>query len=117
MPGHHLPDLTSIDHVALVTALRDLRTRKREPRGAILQLAAVTDGLRRKGLRDGRAERAAMLRELLRDLTWTGLCQARGLVNGSRPPMEADRFPADPAADFRGDHAVRRPGARSGTAS
>ena len=108
MPGHHLPDLTSIDHVALVTALRDLRTRKREPRGAILQLAAVTDGLRREGLRDGHAERAEMLRKLLRDLAWTGLCQARGQVNGSRPPMEADRFPEDPAADFRGDHVVKQ---------
>ncbi|MBK7779255.1 MAG: SUMF1/EgtB/PvdO family nonheme iron enzyme [Ardenticatenia bacterium] len=108
MPGHHLPDLTSIDHVALVNALRDLRTRKREPRGAILQLAAVTDGLRRAGLRDGHAERAEMLRKLLRDLTWTGLCQARGQVNGSRPPMDADHFPADPAADFRGDHVVKQ---------
>jgi len=108
MPGHHLPDLTSISDAALVKALRDLRARNAEPRGAILQLAVVTDCLRRMGLRDGRAERAAMLRELLRDLAWTGLCQARGLVNGSRPPMSADCFPADPAADFRGDHADRQ---------
>lgn len=92
---------------ALAQALRDLRARNTEPRGAMLALAAVTGRLVGAGLRDNSATRATMLRELLRELAWTGLCRARGLENGSRPPTDADRFPEDPAADFRASHPDR----------
>lgn len=92
---------------ALAQALRDLRARNTEPRGAMLALAAVTGRLVGAGLRDNSATRATMLRELLRELAWTGLCRARGQENGSRPPTGADRFPEDPAADFRASHPDR----------
>lgn len=74
----------------------------------ILRLEVISSRLRRAGLSDTNQARAEVLRDLFRDLNWTGLCQARGQVNGSRPPMDADRFPADPTADFRSDQPDRQ---------
>jgi formylglycine-generating enzyme required for sulfatase activity len=108
MTGLGLPDLTHVNNAAVAQALRDLRARNEEPRGMILQLEVVSSRLRRAGLSDTNQARAEVLRDLFRDLNWTGLCQARGQVNGSRPPMDADRFPADPAADFRSEQPDRQ---------
>lgn len=99
MSDHGLPDLLQVDRDLLSEALKALRSPSAAPQGPLLYLELVSSRLRRDGAKDTRDNRAQALEAVLRGLAWTGLCAARGAVNGSRPDMESDRFPEGPKAD------------------